>query len=117
MENGGGGSEAAEEKQNHQTREDEADASFAKHVGDGGFDEERLIKNDFGNELPGNVDQVPKRFLDALDDGDGVGFAALFENGKVDGALPIHSYDVGLDGLGVYGFADIADKEGAWLLE
>src|SRR5256884_653768 len=109
-ENGGGGPEAAEEKQNHQTREDEADASFAKHVGDGCFDESLFVKKAIGNVLLGNVNQMLESAFDAIDDGDGVGIAALFENGKVDGALPIHSYDVGLDGLGVYGFADIADK-------
>src|SRR5579859_7659168 len=53
-----------------------------------------------------------KRVFNALDNGDGVGVAALLENRQIDGALTVNANNVGLDGLRVNGFAHVADKHG-----
>ncbi len=48
----------------------------------------------------------------AVDDLDGVGAAALLEDGDVDGMLAVYADDVGLQLAGVLRGADIADEDG-----
>ena len=56
--------------------------------------------------------QMLERFLDAVNDGDGIGVAALLQNREVNGRLTVHTHDVGLNGVGVHGVADIPDEHG-----
>ena len=55
---------------------------------------DRLVKNDAGLELLGNIQQMGRGVADAVDDGDGVGTAALLENGDIDGVLAVNPDDI-----------------------
>ena len=46
----------------------------------------------------------------AVNDFDGVRVAALFQNRQIDGPLAVHTHDVVLQGLRVFGFADIGNS-------
>src|SRR4029077_14894404 len=108
--NGGGSPEASEKEQNHYTGEDQADSAFADQVEDGSLDENRLVENYSCRKLLRDVNEMLEGIGDAIDHGDGVRVAALFENRQVDRGLAIHAHDVGLNSLGVHGLADVAHQ-------
>src|SRR4029077_6548111 len=95
-----------------QAGQDKSDRAFAEKIGDGRFDEERLVKDNASDELLGNVNEVLESVLDAIHDGDGVGVPALLQDWQIYRRLAVHPNDVGLNGVSIHGFADIADENG-----
>ena len=49
--------------------------------------------------------------FDSVDDRDGVAVSALLQHGNVDGVLAVDAHDVGLNGTGVFGLADVGDHD------
>ena len=67
-----GGARAAQKYQDHHSGHHEPDNRFARDVGDGQLDEDRLIEDHGGLESVGNIDEFLDRGFDAVDDLDGV---------------------------------------------
>ena len=68
-----------------------------------------MVEYDASDELFGNIDEVLERFLNAGNNRERVRIAALLENREIDGRLPIHANNIGLDGLCIDGFPDVRD--------
>ncbi len=101
----------AEEDQDHQRGEHQPDAAFVAQVRDRGLHEDRLIEHHPRHQRLGNIEQVLQRVADSVDDRDGVAVAALLQDRQIDRALAVDAHDVGLDGVGVLGIANIGDHE------
>ena len=81
---------------------------------DGGFDENRLIEDHLGDQLRGHIQQAVGRDypLDAVDDLDSIGVAALFHHRQIDRGLAVHADFADLDLGGVLRFADVRNQHG-----
>ncbi len=71
------GPEAAQKQQNHHAGQEDADAAFAQHRGDGFLDEHRLVENHAGLQLRRNIAQRQDGLADSIDHRDRVRIAAL----------------------------------------
>ena len=91
------GAHVAEKQKDHEPGEAKADGALVDDVLDGGFDKHGLVEDNRGLELLRDVEQVLDGLPDAVDDGDGVGVAALLEHRNVDGVLSIDAHDIGLE--------------------
>ena len=96
-----GRAEVAEENQDHQPGQDQADGAFVEQVLDGGLDEDRLVEDDVGDERLRHVEQLGDGVLDAVDDRDGVGIAALLQHRQIGGSLAVDAHDVRLNLRGI----------------
>jgi hypothetical protein len=72
-----------------------------------------LVKHHGGLQNIGHIDEVLGGVLRAIDDGDGVAPAALFQNRDIHGPLSIDAYNVGLNRAGIFGLADVGHHNGA----
>src|SRR4029077_16031259 len=85
---------ATQKEEDHQSGEHQSDAAFVKQVLDRLLHEQRLVKNDVGDELLGHVGQSGDCLLDAIDHGDGVAVTALLHHRQVNGFLSVDADDV-----------------------
>src|SRR4029077_17758326 len=90
----GSGAGAAQKNQNHEARKQEADSAFVQNGRDGLFYKERLIENNAGFYLRGNIAQGLDGFFDPVDNFNGIGISALLLNRDIHGLLAVHSDDV-----------------------
>ena len=75
-----GRAQAAEEDQDHEAGQDQTDAALVEQRLDRALDEQRLVEHDVGLQLLRHVDQLADQVLDAVDDRDRVGVAALLHD-------------------------------------
>ena len=106
-----GRAKAAEEHQHHQRGQREPDAALVEQRLDRALDEQRLVEHDLRRQLLRHVDQAADQILHAVDDGDGVGVAALLHHRQVDRRLAVDGHDVVLDLVAVLGAADVAHRD------
>ena len=110
-EDGDRGSHAPEEDQNHHRGQEQSDRAFVEQRANGGLHEAGLVEQHVGDEFLRRVHQVADNVANAVHHGDGVGVAALLENGRIDRPLAVHSHDAGQDLAGIFGIADVADAD------
>ena len=107
QQHGEGGPKAAEENQDHQRRQDQPDAAFVAQVLDRCLHEHRLVEHHARYQRLRHIEQVFQRCAYSVDNRNGVAVAALLQDREVHRALAIDAHDVGLDGTGIFGIADV----------
>ena len=108
-----GGSGAAQKYQNDDADQHQSRAALMQHRVDRFLDEHGLIEDDIGDQLLGQVEQVPVRFADVVDHLDGVAVSARLHDRDVGGLLAVDADDVVLQLARVLGLADVAHRNPA----
>src|SRR6185437_9393998 len=102
-----GGAHAAQEQQDHDSRQHQSNQAFMNQVLNSHLHEYRLVENYFGHQLLGNVGEIGQNLLYPVDHGNGVGVAALLEDRQIHGRLAVNAHNVGLNFVGIFGLAHI----------
>ena len=105
---GHGRTHAAQENQDHEGREEQANASLVQQRLNRVLDESGLVKHHSRDQCFRNVEQVSDRFLDAIHHRDGIRISALLQNRQVNRWLAVHAHDVALNLPRVLGHSHVA---------
>src|ERR1700744_2626785 len=101
------GPETSKKNQDHDASEEEPDPALIEERPDGRFNELRLIEDYSPLKRIGHVEQSGQLLANAIDNGDRVRIAALFEYGQIYRTLPVHPHHVELSRVGVFRFANV----------
>ena len=105
-----GGPHASQEDQDHEAGEHQTDHAFMEHGIQRFFHEHRLVEDDAGLQLAGEIEEMSGEIADVVHHLNGIGIAALLHDRNVGGFLAVDADDVVLQLAGVLGLADVADR-------